>query len=579
MTSMFSRRTRILAGQFCILIVFSVNIITARAEEDDHQVWPLRYQFGDNLEWADIDCNDKDWRRLYDDSDEIETDSEYIWFRGEVLLSPDYEPYRELSIMLMMTATVEVYWNGINIENNCIEGDDITAANGKIIHKFRIPDSLVIARSNILALRAFKHKDDTFESFVLDIDSLNNHTLFHYFFCFVALFMTIIYTILTSYYFFRMRKEKLKKRFVAFAVVSGSLALQAFGYFWVFTFELQYSYFGFIESFSLIPAALISWMSPLYFAYEFNFPYKKTVWLGTSLAILCSLYFASNGFPLLLSGLIPSIIIILWAINAKRAGSMSAAFGILCIIAVVITGSMDHPMTLGFLVFAFFIMIESTRKIAQQKEEHVQSLLRSARLETELLRKVIQPHYILNSLNSLIEWLEQEPEEGTQLISALSEEFRILSRISNKKLITIADELKICRAHLEIMSYRKAINYSLRVENVNRFNKIPPAVFHTLIENGVTHNDKNGTRKKIEFLLSSEKVTNGIRYRLLSSGLPRSNDISEDNENHKLNSSASDDGIGFQYIKARLRESYGDKWKLCAGPEGGNWETVIEIYK
>ena len=45
----------------------------------------------------------------------------------------------------------------------------------------------------------------------------------------------------------------------------------------------------------------------------------------------------------------------------------------------------------------------------------------------------------------------------------------------------------LVRSHLEIMEYRKEIKYSWQEEGIDPGQTIPPAVLHTLLENGITH--------------------------------------------------------------------------------------------
>ena len=67
--------------------------------------------------------------------------------------------------------------------------------------------------------------------------------------------------------------------------------------------------------------------------------------------------------------------------------------------------------------------------MAEQNRRRQESELRSARLELELLKKHIQPHFLLNSLNSVIAWLEEEPSTAVRLVNALAEELRADSAV------------------------------------------------------------------------------------------------------------------------------------------------------
>ncbi|MEL6822663.1 MAG: histidine kinase, partial [Calditrichota bacterium] len=189
--------------------------------------------------------------------------------------------------------------------------------------------------------------------------------------------------------------------------------------------------------------------------------------------------------------------------------------------------------------------------------------LRSASLENELLKKSIQPHYLMNSLNSISVWLRKKPENAIELIGALAEEFRIISSVSDLKLIPLDEELALCRAHLKIMSYRKGVTYTLESKNTDASLQIPPLVLHTLIENGITHctDSAKGCHFKLEVFKENER----IHYRLFN------------NCSNPDKSTVYQEGTGYSYIKSRLKENFADNWQFTYGSTSAGWQVDIKI--
>ena len=161
-------------------------------------------------------------------------------------------------------------------------------------------------------------------------------------------------------------------------------------------------------------------------------------------------------------------------------------------------------------------LVSFTNQLKTQKKLQREIELRSMQLETQLLKKNIQPHFIMNTLTSVIEWMEQEPKTGVKFIEALAREFRLLNEISTKKLIPVSSEIELCKSHLEIMSYRKGLNYKLNTNNLDRLELIPPAVFHTIIENGITHNHQETS--EVTFQISFDSTNEFKTYRIESPG-------------------------------------------------------------
>ena len=114
------------------------------------------------------------------------------------------------------------------------------------------------------------------------------------------------------------------------------------------------------------------------------------------------------------------------------------------------------------------------------------------------------------------------------------------------------------------MRYRKDHEYNLKLININKFKRIPPAIFHTLIENGITH---SGLTKKNNFVLSYSEDSRYCSFKMLNE-----KDIREFNISDNI-------GIGIKYIKSRLTESYGNNWTFISKQTNEGWLSIITIGK
>ena len=263
-----------------------------------------------------------------------------------------------------------------------------------------------------------------------------------------------------------------------------------------------------------------------------------------------------------------TIIAVTIASHALCREKEGARFALAGLIGYGVFGYLNGQKILEFSYFIgiiFFIICMSLalgRRIVQQNQEHQYMVLHSATLENQLLKQNIQPHFIMNSLTSLQELLVKNPEKANDFIDALAEEFKIFSKVSGKKLIPLTDELALCHAHLAIMSYRKKAGFKLETQGVDVDKLVPPAMIHTLIENGITHG--YGEKREGLFTLSKEKIDDGIRYTLLNDSEPADQ--------------FNDDGTGLKYVKSRLQESFPDNWTVQSGPVEQGWKVQIDIY-
>jgi hypothetical protein len=206
------------------------------------------------------------------------------------------------------------------------------------------------------------------------------------------------------------------------------------------------------------------------------------------------------------------------------------------------------------------VLVAQVRRNRRRMQE---MQLRSARLEIELLKKNLQPHFLFNTLAAVSEVIEQTPSVAGALIDDLTEEFRALTRLSGEKLIPISQELSLCDTHLRVVRHRMGITCELQTTGRVNGLLIPPAIFLTLVENAFTHQsiaDSDGI-----FRLSVETSAKVVTFRFFSPG-----------EIVSLTDHGSA-GTGLRYVKARLEESFPGRWSFWDQAVGGGWETRIEI--
>ena len=211
---------------------------------------------------------------------------------------------------------------------------------------------------------------------------------------------------------------------------------------------------------------------------------------------------------------------------------------------------------------------EARRRTVEIQQLHQEAQLHSARLEIELLKKNIQPHFLLNSINATIVWLQEDPASAARLMNALADELRLLLSMSNRTVVTLEEELHLCRAHLEVMSLRHDKKFVLEAEDITGDEMIPPLVIHTLIENGITHGFRareGGTFRLTRETVAAGRRKSGRRYVLTNDGSP------------EKNADKSQSGMGLKYVRTRLEEAFPGKWRIRSSAFAGGWKTTIDM--
>ena len=314
----------------------------------------------------------------------------------------------------------------------------------------------------------------------------------------------------------------------------------------------------------------ISILVPWYFMLQFDFKKKRLFLflLFTSLIVIYITNYGHYDITAIYFSYAMCLISIIIAANAafrKIKGGSIVVAGLLVSVVVNRYIFYDFGLFIAFTIIVLSMLYLHTIRAKAIEEAHNASLLLSSRLQLELIKKNIQPHFLRNTLTSLIDWVEESPQQGVVFIRALADEFDIMNAISEDTLIPIRQEIELCRKHLEVMSFRKEVCYDWEEKNIDENEEIPPAIIHTIIENGITHSlpPKKGC---ICFCLSFTKEKNYKEYTLKT--------IAKNRKTRKDKSN----GTGFKYISARLNESYGTNWHFDSHEVDEGWMTTIKIF-
>lgn len=124
-----------------------------------------------------------------------------------------------------------------------------------------------------------------------------------------------------------------------------------------------------------------------------------------------------------------------------------------------------------------------TRNVALERE-HIKS-------QYEVLKNQINPHFLFNSLNVLSSLVHTDPEKAEEFIDEFSGLYRYILDQNNKDLVTVREELNICKSYIFLQEKRfeEAIRFQIHFADVSVEGYwIFPLAVQTLLENAIKHN-------------------------------------------------------------------------------------------
>jgi hypothetical protein len=537
----------------------------------------LRLKIGDDPQWARADWDDRDWQVIR--FQQLPPRAGVFWLRFRVRMD---DPAKRLASGFFTAAPLayEVFWDGVPVAANGVPGNSRESEKpGRLDNIVTLPLYLLGPGEHVVAMRASSHYAPptlraAFLSFLVDAPADAHTAIARYMIqplvAIGAMLMVTLAVVLL--WLFAGRRRALLPLAGLCLAAAGMQFVFVFRWFWGFTYE-QYEI---AETFS---ATLVAAMAVFLLAFVVAQFAVRRGWLLvlTIVPILVLLLMAKPGRDsfetrsMLLAGLAGAALISAWAAWRRRRGGWLATAGFVLSMVILVNHwyySMRTDFYIMFLPAMVGIIATVGLQLRAEHREAREARLMATRLEIELLKKNLQPHFLLNTLTALMEVIEQEPRQAVKLIDDLAGEFRLMAAMSAEKTVPLTQEIELCRSHLRVMSVRMGTAFTLEVDGANGDRRVPPALFLTLIENAFSHQRVRGPSSI--FRLRCEPLRNGadgggVRFTFVAPGEVQSD------------AGRPPGGTGLRYVKARLEESSPGAWNFRDGPTASGWETVVEI--
>ncbi len=230
---------------------------------------------------------------------------------------------------------------------------------------------------------------------------------------------------------------------------------------------------------------------------------------------------------------------------------------------------------LGELSESMNLMID---KINELLEQVTNEQIRLRKAEFELLQSQINPHFLYNTLDTIV-WLAEagEEKEVVSMVENLSDFFRI-SLSKGNDVISIRDEIQHVRSYLEIQQvrYRDILTFDIDVSEDMMDMRIPKISVQPLVENALYHGIKNKRGVgKIE--IKGEKKFDKIIISVKDNGIGMTKEDLERVRNGMVFGQSEDNNVfGLYNVNERIRLKFGEKSGVSIESEY-NVGTVAEI--
>ncbi len=152
---------------------------------------------------------------------------------------------------------------------------------------------------------------------------------------------------------------------------------------------------------------------------------------------------------------------------------------------ILLMGLVSNIVSVGITesTYSYGKWKESVAREYELKQLHMQQQL-------DVLKQQVNPHFLFNSLNSLIALIGENPRQAEAFAEELSSVYRYVLRANEQNLTDLSTELEFIHSYYHLLKTRHGNGLQLNIAIDERFNvyQLPPLTLQLLVENAVKHN-------------------------------------------------------------------------------------------
>lgn len=464
--------------------------ILAQAELP-YSATPRTYRVGDDLAWAAPVLPDPEaWT-----ADRPREPGNW-WMRTTLTLERAARLADDVALRVYAPGALEIFWDGSRVGGDGVIGRDADAERpGRHGVWASLDPSIVTAGAHVVAVRVSSHRKGRVQG-PLGILLLNRaatqqvegqRTAFFLFCAGLLIFAGAVFGLL--YRPTGARVDTLL--FATLTVVVGGLLLLEYAKFvHAYPYTWHFSRLVAISSLTVVVGVLL----PVFVAAHLRIGRLTALAAVLAAAYLGIMFVQADPdvhcLSILRAAIGVAVVLALVGAVLRRPGAPWILVACTAnLVPVFFTGFRyaDHWFFVGFLGMVAVLLFRMGRTLRRQAGERDAALLRVERLRYELLRKTIQPHFLMNSLAVAISYIEEAPARGIGLLRDLAGELELFLRMSDREFVPLAEELELCRMHAGTMEHLLDRRLELTIDTDGTSFEIPPGVLLTLVENAITH--------------------------------------------------------------------------------------------
>lgn len=231
----------------------------------------------------------------------------------------------------------------------------------------------------------------------------------------------------------------------------------------------------------------------------------------------------------------------------------------------------DSKNEIGSLTKSFDVM---THRIHELLEQNVHEQEEKRKSELKALQSQINPHFLYNTLDSIIWMAEGKKNEEVVLMTASLARLLRQSISNEDEVVPIANEVEYARGYLTIqkMRYKDKLEFQIEVDSSILYIPLIKLVLQPIIENAIYHGLKYKESKGLLIVKGFMKDGNAV-LQVIDDGVGMDEEtLAHIYDKHKVNYHSN--GVGVYNVQKRLKLYYGEDYGITYTSELGKGTTA-----
>ena len=221
----------------------------------------------------------------------------------------------------------------------------------------------------------------------------------------------------------------------------------------------------------------------------------------------------------------------------------------------------------GALGLTLAVQASARERARERREADLLVVARDAELAA--IKAQLQPHFVLNALNSVLVLIDKDPALARTMVTRLADLMQAVFDRFDVVQVPLARELDLIRAYLDVERIRfgSRLSVTFDVDEASARATVPAFLLQPIVENAVKHGIAPHA-KPGQIRISAHTVDGRVTILVCDSGVaPTAADFA----------SASNAGRGLQLTRRRLDAAYGGAYQLSFDRDDGGLAVRLDL--